>query len=393
MTRGSRIVIVLALIAVAGCDAGGSDWRWDLPPGFPEPRVPADNPMNAAKVELGRRLFYDKRLSENGTQACASCHRQELAFSDGRVHAVGSTGESHRRNSMSLANVAYAARLTWANPHLARLEDQALVPMFGDAPVELGMPDAAELVRRLMRDSDYPDLFHAAFPGESEPLRLDNVTRAIAAFERTLVSGDSAYDRYAHGDRDALSAAALRGMDLFFSERLECFHCHGGFNFADAVDHAKLPEPERAFHNNALYNVDGKGAYPRIDRGLFEITEDPADMGRFKAPTLRNIAVTAPYMHDGSIATLEEAIEHYASGGRTIESGANAGSGSESPLKDEFLVGFVLREAERDDLLAFLHSLTDQAFLRDSRFAEPQGGAQGEDGAQEEEEEANDGSR
>jgi cytochrome c peroxidase len=368
---GLVFAIVVSVMAIA-CSGGPDDaWRWDLPQGFPEPRVPDDNPMSAARVELGRHLFHDTRLSGNGTQACASCHRQELAFSDGRVHAVGSTGARHRRNSMSLANVAYASRLTWANPHLDRLEGQALIPMFGDDPVELGMPSDAELVRRLTADEGYVQLFAAAFPDEPEPIRVDNVTRALGSFQRTLISGRSAYDRYAQGDSGALSASALRGMELFFSERLECFHCHGGFNFADSVDHARLAEPERAFHNTALYNVDGQGAYPARDRGLMEITGDPADMGRFKAPTLRNIAVTAPYMHDGSVPALEEAIEHYARGGRTVATGPDRGVGSESPLKDEFVVGFVLRAGEREDLLAFLHSLTDEEFLRDPRFAAP----------------------
>jgi cytochrome c peroxidase len=160
-------------------------------------------------------------------------------------------------------------------------------------------------------------------------------------------------------------------MDLFFSERLECFHCHGGFNFSDAVDHARLPEPERAFHNTGLYNVDGNGAYPPGDRGLLALTGNPADMGRFKAPTLRNIAVTAPYMHDGSIATLEEVIDHYAEGGRTIASGPDAGVGSASPLKDPFVSGFVLSDRERADLVAFLESLTDESFLTDPRFSDP----------------------
>ncbi len=367
-----RWLLLLLCLELAGCRGQGEPtWRWNLPPGFPEPRVPADNPMNPAKVELGRHLFYDERLSQNETQSCASCHQQRLGFSDGRVHAVGSTGAVHRRNSMALINVAYASRLTWANPHLDRLEHQALVPMFGDNPIELGLLDEQTLVDRLKADEAMRRRFADAFPGEAEPIRVDNVTRAIAAFQRTLISGQSPYDRYVHGERDALSPAAVRGMELFFSERLECFHCHGGFNFADSVDHTKLPEPERAFHNTGLYNVDGKGAYPARDRGLLELTAKPADMGRFKAPTLRNIAVTAPYMHDGSVATLDEALTHYAEAGRTIRDGPHAGSGADSPLKDELLVGFILKEDERRDLLAFFASLTDEAFLNDPRFADP----------------------
>ncbi len=362
-------LFVGATIGLSHCTRAG--WTWDLPGGFPQPRVPLDNPMSTVKIELGRTLFYDKSLSQNGTQACASCHQQKRAFTDGGLHAVGSTGQAHSRNSMTLTNIAYASRLTWANHLLDRLEDQALLPMFGDAPVELGLPDEKTLVERLRQNQRYSDLFERSFPDERQAISVQNVTRAIAAFERTLISGNSAYDRYSRGDTGALSGTAKRGMTLFFSERLECFHCHGGFNFADSVDHAKLPEPERAFHNTGLYNVDGKGAYPLKDRGLFKLTNNPTDMGRFKAPTLRNIAVTAPYMHDGSIATLGEVLDHYAAGGRSIDSGPDAGDGSSSPLKDKFLVGFILSAQERGDVLAFLDSLTDETFLSDARFADP----------------------
>ena len=369
-TRSPLATTILALSLATAC-THDSEWHWNLPKGFPEPRVPQDNPMSSAKAELGRRLFYDKILSENRTQACASCHQQQRAFTDGHEHALGSTGQPHSRNSMSLTNVAYASRLTWASSLLDRLEDQALLPMFGDAPIELGLPDEATIVTRLQQDPRYTKLFAQAFPHDRQPISVKNLTRAIAAFERTLISGDSPYDRYTRGDTGALSDSAKRGMTLFFSERLECFHCHGGFNFADSVDHAKLPEPERAFHNTGLYNVDGKGAYPASDRGLYKLTAKPADMGRFKAPTLRNVAVTAPYMHDGSIATLDEVIDHYAAGGRSIHSGPNAGDGSNSPLKDKFLVGFILSQSERADLIAFLESLTDETFLHDPRFADP----------------------
>lgn len=362
--------VALMALHLSSCRSS-AQWEWRLPAGFPPPRIPGDNPMSAAKVKLGRFLFYDKRLSLNQTQACASCHQQQHAFTDGRVHALGSTGAAHRRNSPSLTNVAYASRLTWANSLINRLEDQALVPMFGDTPIELGLPDEATLTQRLASDRRYSALFAAAFPSEHAPITVKNVTRAVAAFERTLISGDSPYDRYTRGDATALSDTAKRGMVLFFSERLECFHCHGGFNFADAVDHAKLPEPERAFHNNGLYNVDGQGGYPEDDRGLYEITHAARDMGRFKAPTLRNVAVTAPYMHDGSIATLAEVIDHYAAGGRTIDDGPHAGDGSKSPLKDQFVTGFIVTAQERSDLLAFLESLTDASFLTDPRFGDP----------------------
>jgi len=354
---------------------GGSSTRgfvWDLPPGFPTPVVPPDNRMTNEKVELGRHLFYDTRLSGNGTQACASCHRQELAFTDGAVTATGSTGEAHPRNSMSLANVAYATTLTWANPLMFNLEDQALVPMFGTEPVELGLNGLEEeLLDRLRAVPRYQELFDAAY-SEADPFTLVNVTRAIAAFQRTLISGNAPFDRWQAGEESAVSESAKRGFAMTLTEKFECFHCHVGFNLQDAVNFVGKGFVESLFHNTALYNIDGLGAYPEPNTGVAEVTLDPADMGRFRAPTLRNIAVTAPYMHDGSSQTLDEVLDHYAAGGRTIPQGEpNAGVGSDNPLKSIFMVGFEMSAQERADLLAFLESLTDEEFLTNPKFSNP----------------------
>ncbi len=347
-------------------------FRWQLPAGFPTPRVPADNPMNRARVELGRHLFYDRRLSADQSTGCSTCHQQAVAFSDPRPRPVGITGQVHPRSSMSLANVAYSPVLTWANLKMDRLEQQALVPMFGEEPVEMGLAGREqELLARIAAEPRYQALFPAAFPGDRTPITLQNLTKAIAAFERTLLSGDSPYDRARAGQREALSPAAQRGERLFLSERLECFHCHGGFNFTGSVDFAGKANPEIEFHNTGLYNIDGRGSYPAPNTGLMAVTGDSADMGSFKAPTLRNVAVTAPYMHDGSIATLDEVVAHYMAGGRTIAEGPNAGIGSASPLKSAFVPGFQLTDEERHDLVAFLESLTDSAFLTDEPFSDP----------------------
>ncbi len=355
--------------AVASLSAGATSWLLPLPAHIPLPRMP---PASAARVMLGRHLFYDRRLSADATMSCATCHQQKRAFTDGRAHGVGITGEVHPRGAMSLANVAYVSRLTWANPHLDRLEDQARLPLFGEEPVEMGMAGRElEMLDRLRAEPRYPRLFAEAFPGAGDPVTLEHVLEAIAAFERTLLSVDAPLDRWLAGDRAALSPAAQRGYELFLSERLECFHCHGGPLFTDALTHAGLPSAEVAFHNNGLYDIDGRGAYPADNTGLLGITLDPADMGRFRAPTLRNIAVTAPYMHDGSIASLAEVIDHYAAGGRTIAGGPLAGIGATSPLKSEFVAGFVLTPEEQVDLLAFLDSLTDDTFLTDRRHADP----------------------
>jgi cytochrome c peroxidase len=360
----------------AGTGTGGggaSAWDWGLPDGVPNPKVPADNPMSAVKVELGRRLFYDKRLSGNQTYACASCHLQAKAFTDGLAHAIGSTNETTPRGSMSVVNVAYAARLTWANPLMESLEQQALIPMFGEVPVELGLAGKEqELFDRLGAEPVYQKLFPEAFPEEKKAISLVTVTRAIGAFERTILSFRSPYDRYAYGgDKAAISAAALHGRDLFFSEELGCFHCHGGFNLSDSVVSEATTMLEVEYHNTGLYNIDGKGAYPADNTGVFAITDLPADMGRFRAPTLRNIAITGPYMHDGSVATLEDALDHYAAGGRTIVSGPNAGDGSKSPLKSELINGFPLSAGDKGDLVEFFKTLTDAELLKDPKLSDP----------------------
>ena len=348
-------------------------YEWRLPLGFPAPRVPLDNPMTSAKVELGRLLFYDRALSGNGTYSCATCHRQALAFTDGRPRAVGSTGEIHPRSAMSLANSAYAATLTWANPGVTRLEDQMLTPMFNVAPVELGLAGKEdELLLRLAADPRYPPRFAAAFPQEDHPITLENLRRAIASFERTLLSGDSPYDRLVYrGEDGALSASARLGMRLFFSERTNCSRCHGGFTFSGPVAFEGLAPLPPTFHNTGLYNLGGTGLYPDDNTGLFAYTGREEDMGRFRAPTLRNVELTAPYMHDGSIATLREVLDHYSQGGRTLSAGPYAGVGRENPHKSELVRGFSLQADEADDLVEFLKSLTDRSFVSDPRFAEP----------------------
>ncbi|MDM3853094.1 MAG: di-heme enzyme [Aphanizomenon gracile PMC627.10] len=352
-----------------------SGYNWNIPVWMPKPIVPANNPMNFQKVELGRHLFYEQRLSITGEFSCATCHLQKLAFTDGKTVAVGATGEKHPRNSMSLANIAYNPILTWANPLITKLENQALVPIFGEHPVEMGMVGREKQILAMLRDdAKYPQMFKDAFINEKNPINFSNLTKALAAFERSLISVNSPYDKYRFGgDANAISAAAKRGEKLFNSENLECFHCHGGINFTDSVMHEKLAFQEIAFHNTGLYNIDGKGSYPANNTGVYEITSKPTDMGHFKAPTLRNIALTAPYMHDGSIATLEEVIDHYQAGGRTIKTGEFAGIGSTNPFKSEFISGFKLSESEKQDLLAFLRSLTDEEFIKNPAFSNPYG--------------------
>ncbi|HEX6975592.1 MAG TPA: MbnH family di-heme enzyme, partial [Vicinamibacterales bacterium] len=328
--------------------------------GLPVPRVPADNPMSEAKVSLGRSLFYDTRLSGNQTYSCASCHVQAHAFTDGRAAAIGSTGQAHARSTMSLANVAYNASYGWADGATRTLEAQMAVPMFNEHPIELGLKGREAEIEARFRTSTDAARFREAFSGDAEPVRLGNIVKAIASFERTIVSAGSPLDRYLYrDDRSAMSPAALRGMTLYFSERLACGFCHGGFNLSGPTDHDGSEPVTPTFHNTALYHIDGRGAYPAPDRGLFDLTGKPSDMGSFRAPTLRNVAVTAPYMHDGSVPTLEAAIAHYAT------------RGVASPLRSPRLKGFTLTPAETSDLLAFLLALTDEHFLVDPAYGRP----------------------
>jgi cytochrome c peroxidase len=244
--------------------------------------------------------------------------------------------------------------------------------LFGDKPIEMGMAGRDREVGALLKsDPNYRRLAEAAFPDDEVPYSVLNAVRAIAAFVRSIVSFESPYDAYLAGDPSALSPSAERGMELFFSERQECFHCHGGFNFTDSTTHANSDVGRVGFHNNGLYNLDASGAYPEDNTGLFDMTGEARDMGRFKAPSLRNIALTKPYMHDGSIATLADVLDHYSRGGRLTQTGEHAGDGRLSPFKSEFVDGFELSDTERDDLIEFLNSLTDASVLTDERWSNP----------------------
>ena len=376
------VVLALSVVTLAG-QRTASEYRWDLPPGVPEPRLPVDAPITPERVQLGRYLFYDTRLSGNGMQSCAACHIQALAFTDGRSRAVGSTGDQHPRSSMSLVNVAYRDALTWANPTLRSLEEQVLVPMFGTDPVELGLAGHETRVYRALAASPiYQRLFAAAFPQPATAdddderverlITTENVVLALAAFQRSIVSFRSPYDRYRfQGDDAALSPSARRGMALFFSRRARCGGCHLGhtvstdlgLNLDGGSKAATSPlsgPPVFLFHNTGLYNLPGPIPYPADNTGKYSHTGNLEDAGRFRVPSLRNVAVTAPYMHDGSIAALGEVLDHYVAGGR-----------APNPRQSESIQPLTLREDERRDLIAFLQSLTDEALLRDPRWSDP----------------------
>jgi cytochrome c peroxidase len=351
-----------------------SAWQWHLPPDIPEPWVPPENPMSEEKFQLGRRLFYDKRLSGNSTFACASCHFQNLAFTDGKAVSVGSTKELTLRSAQSIANAAYHPTITWANVTLNKLEMQVPVPLAGENPVEMGLNDnnAKAVLARFVNNPDYQRRFARAFPNYKQPVNLENITNAIATFERGVLSFNAKYDQVNRG-KTSYSAQEKRGHDLFFSEQAQCAQCHSGFNFTEMTLQAKPAVWNPVYRNTGLYNVDGKGAYTNNNQGLIGVSGKPEDMGKFRVASLRNIEVTAPYMHDGSIATLEKVLEFYAAGGRNIESGPNKGDGRKNPFKDARLDKIKLSKSEQADIIAFLKTLTDHEFLTNPRFSDPFG--------------------
>jgi cytochrome c peroxidase len=381
-----RIAAGLLLLAACGDlpvapPAGGEDEArlralLGVPNHMQLPAIPDFNVPTEVKIRLGRRLFYEKRLSYNQTQSCSSCHLQEHAFADGKIAPEGSTGQRLVRNSSALGNAVYHSTLTWSNNGFVELEDQLRVPITGDNPIELGVTDGVreEVLARFDADPNYAAMFAEAFPDNAGGTTMNKIIFALASFLRTMISGDSPYDRYLNGDKTALTESQIRGLRLFNGERFECFHCHSGINFTVSYrDHRTNAGTERfPFFNTGLYNVDGEGSYPARDQGLYDLTLDPNDRGFFRPQSLRNVALTAPYMHDGSIATLREVVkDHYARGGRLIASGPDAGDGRLSPLKSGLVRFFPVTEQEIDDVVSFLDSLTDETFVNNPAFSDP----------------------
>lgn len=302
------------------------------PAGFPNIPFPEENKFSVKKWELGKKLFYDKMLSVDYSISCASCHNVAIAFSDDVALSFGVGGVVGRRNSPSLTNVAYQPYYT-REGGLETLEKQILVPIQEHDELNFNI---VEIAKRMSQNADYVRMSKEAFDRAPDAYVI---TRAIATFERTLVSGNSAYDKYIYrNSSEHFSDAAMRGMNLFNSTRTKCSSCHSGFNFTNY-----------AFENNGLYNV-----YKDVGRKRLTNLED--DNGKFKVPTLRNIALTAPYMHDGSLLTLADVIEHYNNGG----AGHRNQSGLVKPLK--------LAERDQKDLIAFLESLTDYEFINKKEF-------------------------
>lgn len=303
-----------------------------IPPGFPPPVFPVDNELTAARFALGKRLFYDVALSRDSTISCASCHAPSHAFSDSVAFSPGAGSAAGKRNSPTLANVGYHPYFT-REGGVPTLEMQIFVPIQEHNEFDFNI---LLIANRLKTDSIYTRMSREAY-GRDPDFYI--ITRSIACFERTLVSGQSPFDEFFfQGKTEALTASERRGKDLFFSEKTNCTGCHAGFNFSNY-----------AFENNGLYENYS-------DPGRFRLTEDTADVARFKVPTLRNLALTAPFMHDGSFSTLEKVVEHYNSGGKN------------HPHKSVLVKPLGLTAGEKADLVAFLESLTDEKFINNPKF-------------------------
>jgi len=326
---GKALALAAGLLLTAAFAPAAFEWK--LPPGVAPPPVPADNPMSDAKVALGRKLFYDADLSIDGTMSCATCHEQRRGFTDSNRTHPGVHGDPGKRNVQTLANVGYFRALTWGDPGVKTLEAQALIPIAGTRPVEMGFAgQEAVLTARLAGQACYRKMFGEAFPEAGGEVGMSTIAKALAAFQRTLVSFGSPYDQRKRGEAVAVSSEALRGERLF---EATCAGCHAGPLFTDA-DKARFHRIDAPFAG---------------DQGLADVTGGAADAGRFRTPSLRNAALSAPYLHDGSAPTLETAIRRHR-------------------------VAMRLEDRQVSELVAFLETLTDETFVTDPRFSLPKPG-------------------
>jgi cytochrome c peroxidase len=327
--RFNRIFVgfVSFLIFTSACH----DVSLKIPEGWPEPVISDDKALTSERILLGRHLFFDPVLSADSSISCASCHKPALAFADSVAVSAGVHGQLKGfRNTPTLFNVAWYPYF-FAEGGVPDLELLSVAPMQTETEMDF---NTGKAVRRLERNSEYVRLFNEAYGRNPDTYSL---TRALAAFQRSLISGNSRYDQFIRGDSAMLSAREIRGMKLFFSDRAGCSDCHSGFLFTDF----------------GFYNL---GHYSNSDPGRFRLTSAEADRGKFKTPTLRNIALTAPYLHDGSIPTLDSLMRFYNSGG-------GKGSG-----KDRRIHPLRLGDGELKDMIAFLKTLTDSSALTDPNY-------------------------
>lgn len=313
-----------------------TSYELKIPFGFPQPKIPSDNPMTEEGVELGKKLFYDPILSSNNTHSCASCHFQINGFSDPNQFSIGVNGLAGDKNASALINLAWNTFNFW-DGRVISLEEQALDPITNELELHSSW---TEVVNRIKEDNTYRELFMMAF--NTSNFDSSHVVKAIAQFERTLISGNSKFDKFVRNEVN-LEVSELRGLEIFNSEKGDCFHCHSYPLFTS-----------NDFHNNGLD--------PEItmDNGRMDATNDPFDKGKFKSPSIRNVELTAPYMHDGRFNSLEEVIEHYNFGGHN--------SLTIDPLMKKVDFGLGLNNQDKIDLINFLKTLTDSTFINNQNF-------------------------
>lgn len=311
-------------------------YQLNIPFGFPEPNIPNDNPMTEEGVELGKKLFYDRILSKDNSHSCASCHFQNKSFSDPNRFSIGVNGLAGDKNASALVNLAWNTTNFW-DGRVITLEEQALDPITNELELHTSW---TEVVSKIKNNDEYRELFSRAF--NTVNFDSSHVVKAISQFERTLISGNSKFDKYVRNEIN-LDVSELRGLEIFNSEKGDCFHCHSYPLFTS-----------NDFHNNGLD--------PEItmNNGRMNVTNNPYDKGKFKSPTLRNVELTAPYMHDGRFQTLEEVIEHYNFGGHN--------SLTIDPLMKKVDIGLGLNSQEKIDLINFLKTLTDSTFITNNDF-------------------------
>lgn len=355
--RSSFFWIVIAgswsLLLLQGCQIDGRDeplgtsetgptaYIIPVPSNLPPITIPPDNATTVEGVALGRKLFYEELLSADNSQSCATCHAQAFGFSDhGLRFSVGIDGVAGDKNAMAIQNLAWSGDFFW-DGRVTGIENQARQPVINPIEMHDNWPN---VVAKLQATAAYPKLFEEAFG--TTTITEDLVVKAIAQFERTMIAGESDYDKFQRGEANGMTQSAYRGMNLFFSERADCWHCH-------VID--LLTDYD--FHNNGLDSV-----FTSANIGRAAVTNRASDTGKFKTPGLRNVVYTAPYMHDGRFATLREVIEHYNSGIR------------HSPTLDPLILhpnGLFLTEQEKIDLEEFLKALTDDTFIGNPAFSDP----------------------
>lgn len=316
-----------------------------IPDNFPEFIDSKTNPLSTDGIALGKKLFFDKRLSGNNQVSCATCHKQNLAFSDGfALTNQGISGKVLERNSPALINLAWANNGLFWDGGSTNLESQAFAPLAHEDEMH---QDLAELITELNADIDYPKMFQKAF---GVPINQADIVKAIAQFERTMISGNSRYDKYVRAESGGnLDEEELKGLQL--AEQF-CFSCHATPLLTDNL-----------YHNNGIDNDFTDDTELMMKKGRARITNLASDLGRFRTPTLRNIEKTSPYMHDGRFKNLEEVMNHYSENVKDSPS-------LDASLKQNGRLGIALSETDKKQIIAFLKTLTDHQYLTDKRFSE-----------------------